>query len=104
MPCVVMMLINVMLAPGTCISRTSFRYKPDVITSSDILIVVTPTDVIQFAVKRSCIKKGYMKDDYVHLFVKRPVRRSPIINRGMNWKFPGISISSNTDDNMVAVQ
>jgi hypothetical protein len=23
-----------------------------------------------------------MKDDYVHLFVKRPVRRSPIINRG----------------------
>lgn len=23
-----------------------------------------------------------MKDDYVHLFVKRPLRRSPIINRG----------------------
>ncbi|XP_017433175.1 leucine carboxyl methyltransferase 1 homolog isoform X2 [Vigna angularis] len=31
---------------------------------------------------RSCVKKGYMKDDYVHLFVRRPVRRSPIINRG----------------------
>lgn len=31
----------------------------------------------------SCIKKGYMKDDYIHLFVKRPIRRSPIINRGM---------------------
>ncbi|XP_057805495.1 leucine carboxyl methyltransferase 1 homolog isoform X2 [Salvia miltiorrhiza] len=34
------------------------------------------------ASKLSCVKKGYMKDDYVHLFVKRPVRRSPIINRG----------------------
>ncbi|OWM90811.1 hypothetical protein CDL15_Pgr011571 [Punica granatum] len=31
---------------------------------------------------RSCVKKGYMKDDYIHLFVRRPVRRSPIINRG----------------------
>ncbi|CAM8937946.1 unnamed protein product [Rhodiola kirilowii] len=26
--------------------------------------------------------KGYMKDDYVHLFVRRHVRRAPIINRG----------------------
>ncbi|KFK42582.1 hypothetical protein AALP_AA1G014200 [Arabis alpina] len=34
------------------------------------------------ASKLSCVKKGYIKDDYVHLFVKRPVRRSPIINRG----------------------
>ncbi|XP_076923365.1 leucine carboxyl methyltransferase 1 homolog [Bidens hawaiensis] len=33
-------------------------------------------------VERSCVKKGYIKDDYVHLFVRRPVRRSPIINRG----------------------
>lgn len=23
-----------------------------------------------------------MKDDYVHFFVRKPVRRSPIINRG----------------------
>lgn len=34
------------------------------------------------ASKLSCIKKGYMKDEYIHLFVRRPVRRSPIINRG----------------------
>ncbi|KAJ7950787.1 Leucine carboxyl methyltransferase 1-like [Quillaja saponaria] len=34
------------------------------------------------ASKLSCVKKGYVKDDYVHLFVRRPVRRSPIINRG----------------------
>ncbi|KAK4476444.1 hypothetical protein RD792_015597 [Penstemon davidsonii] len=34
------------------------------------------------ASKLSCVRKGYMKDDYVHLFVKRPIRRSPIINRG----------------------
>uniref|UniRef100_A0A6N2NDF0 Leucine carboxyl methyltransferase 1 homolog n=1 Tax=Salix viminalis TaxID=40686 RepID=A0A6N2NDF0_SALVM len=34
------------------------------------------------ASKLSCVKKGYMKDDYIYLFVRRPVRRSPIINRG----------------------
>lgn len=34
------------------------------------------------ASKLSCVKKGYMKDDYIHFFVRRPVRRSPIINRG----------------------
>ncbi|CAM8990866.1 unnamed protein product [Rhodiola kirilowii] len=34
------------------------------------------------ASKLSCVKKGYIKDDYVHLFVRRPVRRAPIINRG----------------------
>ncbi|XP_025015447.2 leucine carboxyl methyltransferase 1 homolog isoform X2 [Ricinus communis] len=34
------------------------------------------------ASKLSCVKKGYMKDNYIHLFVRRPVRRSPIINRG----------------------
>ncbi|KAK3024855.1 hypothetical protein RJ639_042878 [Escallonia herrerae] len=34
------------------------------------------------ASKLSCVRKGYMKDDYIHLFVRRPVRRSPIINRG----------------------
>ncbi|CAM8945208.1 unnamed protein product [Rhodiola kirilowii] len=34
------------------------------------------------ASKLSCVKKGYMKDDYVHLFVRRHVRRVPIINRG----------------------
>lgn len=34
------------------------------------------------ASKLSCVKKGYMKDDYIHLFARRPVRRSPIINRG----------------------
>ncbi|KAI8545478.1 hypothetical protein RHMOL_Rhmol07G0042900 [Rhododendron molle] len=34
------------------------------------------------ASKLSCVKKGYMKDNYVHLFVRKPVRRAPIINRG----------------------
>ena len=38
--------------------------------------------------ERSCVKKGYIKDDYVHLFVRRPVRRSPIINRGMFYLLP----------------
>ncbi|GAB2232327.1 hypothetical protein Droror1_Dr00011359 [Drosera rotundifolia] len=34
------------------------------------------------ASKLSCVNKGYIRDDYVHLFVRKPVRRSPIINRG----------------------
>ncbi|CAN6479567.1 unnamed protein product [Victoria cruziana] len=34
------------------------------------------------ASKLSCVKKGYMKDSYIQFFVRRPVRRSPIINRG----------------------
>eukprot|EP00250_Pteridium_aquilinum_P024477 c2912_g1_i1 orf=306-1325(-) len=32
--------------------------------------------------KLSCVKKGYMQDEYVQYFVRRPTRRSPIINRG----------------------
>lgn len=32
--------------------------------------------------KLSCVKKGYMEDKYVQVFVRRPARRSPIINRG----------------------
>ncbi|KAL2511546.1 Leucine carboxyl methyltransferase [Abeliophyllum distichum] len=42
------------------------------------------------ASKLSCVKKGYMKDDYVHLFVKRPVRRSPIINRGYFARYAAV--------------
>eukprot|EP00249_Psilotum_nudum_P016643 c25925_g1_i1 orf=83-1063(+) len=34
------------------------------------------------ASKLSCVKKGYIVDNYVQFFVRRPVRRSPIINRG----------------------
>ncbi|CAJ1826789.1 unnamed protein product [Sphenostylis stenocarpa] len=34
------------------------------------------------ASKFSCVKKRYMKDYYIHLFVRRRVGRSPIINRG----------------------
>ncbi|KAJ3691041.1 hypothetical protein LUZ61_020205 [Rhynchospora tenuis] len=32
--------------------------------------------------KLSCVNKGYIKDDYVHLFVRKQIRRAPIINRG----------------------
>ncbi|RDX98781.1 tRNA wybutosine-synthesizing protein 4, partial [Mucuna pruriens] len=42
------------------------------------------------ASKLSCVKKGYMKDDYIHLFVRRPVRRSPIINRGYFARYAAI--------------
>ncbi|KAF3440110.1 hypothetical protein FNV43_RR18388 [Rhamnella rubrinervis] len=45
-------------------------------------VAVQATNDDASASKLSCVKKGYMKDDHIHLFVKRPVRRSPIINRG----------------------
>jgi len=32
--------------------------------------------------KLSCVNKGYFKDDFIHLFVKRPTKRAPLINRG----------------------
>jgi hypothetical protein len=31
---------------------------------------------------RSCVKLGYLQDPFVHLFVKRPSKRPPLINRG----------------------
>lgn len=31
---------------------------------------------------RSCVRLGYFKDDFVQHFVRRPHRRSPLINRG----------------------
>ncbi|CAN1248876.1 Leucine carboxyl methyltransferase 1 homolog [Linum perenne] len=49
-------------------------------TSTTAAVQATNDDAS--ASKLSCVKKGYIKDDYVHLFVRRPVRRSPIINRG----------------------
>ncbi|PKU81929.1 leucine carboxyl methyltransferase 1 homolog [Dendrobium catenatum] len=48
--------------------------------SSTVAVQATNDDAA--ASKLSCVKKGYMKDEYVHFFVRRPVRRSPIINRG----------------------
>lgn len=42
------------------------------------------------ASKLSCVKKGYMRDDFIHFFVRRPVRRSPIINRGYFARFAAL--------------
>ncbi|KAI0500265.1 hypothetical protein KFK09_018475 [Dendrobium nobile] len=53
------------------LTTTNMNYK------NNVVIHWRCTDL-----SRSCVKKGYMKDEYVHFFVRRPVRRSPIINRG----------------------
>ncbi|KAE9600781.1 putative transferase [Lupinus albus] len=45
-------------------------------------VAVQATNDDASASKLSCVKKCYMKDDYVHLFVRKPLKRSPIINRG----------------------
>ena len=33
---------------------------------------------------RSAVNLGYFKDPFVQFFAKRPIRRSPIINRGIH--------------------
>jgi len=30
----------------------------------------------------ACVQIGYFRDEFVHLFVKTPVKQSPLINRG----------------------
>ncbi|CAI0445954.1 unnamed protein product [Linum tenue] len=57
------------------------KSKP-VADSTSTTAAVQATNDDASASKLSCVKKGYMKDDYIHSFVRRPVRRSPIINRG----------------------
>jgi tRNA wybutosine-synthesizing protein 4 len=32
--------------------------------------------------RSACVRLGYFRDDFVHLFVRRPARRPPLINRG----------------------
>ncbi|KAK7277151.1 hypothetical protein RIF29_18302 [Crotalaria pallida] len=69
-------------------------------------VAVQATNDDASASKLSCVKKGYMKDDYIHLFVRRPVRRSPIINRGYfaRWAafrkllYQFLDIDKKTDD------
>ncbi|KAK9757758.1 hypothetical protein RND81_01G184200 [Saponaria officinalis] len=53
-------------------------------------VAVQATNDDASASKLSCVKKGYMKDDYVHFFVRRPVRRSPIINRGYFARYAAV--------------
>ncbi|KAI5054998.1 hypothetical protein GOP47_0030143 [Adiantum capillus-veneris] len=40
--------------------------------------------------KLSCVRKGYMQDDYVQYFVRRPAKRAPIINRGYYARWASI--------------
>ncbi|KAF6149953.1 hypothetical protein GIB67_008674, partial [Kingdonia uniflora] len=61
--------------------RVADMSKPMSNSSSNTAAVQATNDDAS-ASKLSCVKKGYMKDDYIHLFVRKPVRRSPIINRG----------------------
>ncbi|BBN19012.1 tRNA wybutosine-synthesizing protein 4 [Marchantia polymorpha subsp. ruderalis] len=50
-------------------------------TSSSVAAVQATNDDAS-ASKLSCVNKGYFEDKFVKYFVRRPVRRSPIINRG----------------------
>lgn len=51
-------------------------------SASSVDAAVQATNDDASASKLSCVKKGYIFDNYVHFFVRRPVKRSPIINRG----------------------
>lgn len=69
------------MIPVILVAHFIFHPVMVVIVISDGAFNVSVDSTLSVAY-RSCIRKGYMKDDYVHLFVRRPVRRSPIINRG----------------------
>ncbi|KAL2609265.1 hypothetical protein R1flu_027838 [Riccia fluitans] len=49
-------------------------------SSSEAAVQATNDDAS--ASKLSCVNRGYIEDKFVRFFVRRPVRRSPIINRG----------------------
>lgn len=38
---------------------------------------------VSFFICRACVDMGYYKDDYIHNFIRRKAKRTPIINRGM---------------------
>ncbi|KAL4518046.1 hypothetical protein Ndes2526A_g01497 [Nannochloris sp. 'desiccata'] len=42
------------------------------------------------ASKLACVRLGYFRDDFVHHFVKTPVRRAPLINRGYYSRFAAL--------------
>ncbi|KAL4857786.1 Leucine carboxyl methyltransferase 1 [Chlorella vulgaris] len=40
--------------------------------------------------KLSCVRLGYFQDSFVHHFVRRPTRRSPLINRGYYSRYAAL--------------
>ncbi|KAI7757663.1 hypothetical protein M8C21_029652, partial [Ambrosia artemisiifolia] len=68
--------------PSICNNNNNNNMDKPMGDSKSNRAAVQATNDDASASKLSCVKKGYIKDDYVHLFVRRPVRRSPIINRG----------------------
>ena len=42
--------------------------------------------------KKSAIKQGYWKDEYISYFVKNPERKAPEINRGYFARVKGIEM------------
>lgn len=36
-----------------------------------------------FFICRACVDMGYYKDNYIHNFIRRKAKRTPIINRGI---------------------
>lgn len=54
--------------------------RPAANTGSDVNVQGTNDDAQTS--KLSCVKLGYFKDNFIQYFVRRPSRRSPLINRG----------------------
>lgn len=51
--------------------------------------VVDTNDDAQLS-KLSCVRHGYFQDAFVHHFVRRPTRRSPLINRGYYSRYAAL--------------
>lgn len=68
---------NCMLCVSKMLLHTDTHHHFYVIASSTQFIVNTNN-------VRSAVQEGYFKDNFVNFFVKRLVRRPPLINRGMH--------------------
>ncbi|CAG8510108.1 5024_t:CDS:2 [Acaulospora colombiana] len=51
---------------------------------------IRETDEDAVTSKLSAVNAGYIKDEFVKWFVKRPARRSPVINRGTHVRTIGL--------------
>lgn len=59
-------------------------------SSCDEAVIATNDDASEC--KRSAVRLGYWKDDFIGYFVKSPERKAPEINRGYFARVKGVEI------------
>ena len=71
--------------PCCCTCAKAFHLNPYPHPSSAMCPAfahLVPCTCAHLCCNSSCAKAGYFKDDFIHLFVRKSAKRSPLINRG----------------------